>query len=111
MSSLLNPAPDRGLAEEPASHIKRRLIRCAKKWPFTCLFGLAVFSNVAASLFSIGYNHQLIVSGLNPEQKVAFTTIVLWNNGVMFSICMVFMILLFRPLYHCRRELKSGRHV
>jgi adenylate cyclase len=111
MSSLLNPALGRGLAEEPASPIKRRLIRCAKRWPFTCLFGLAVFSNIAASLFSIGYNHQLIVSGLNPDQVSAFWKIVIGNNAVMFSICMGLMVLLFRPLYLCRRDLIAGQTV
>jgi adenylate cyclase len=110
MSSLIK-ASDGFLSEEQAGYLKRRFIRCAKRWPFTCLFGLAVFSNIAASLFSIGYNHQLIVSGLNPDQKQAFWKIVIGNNLVMFSICMGLMVLLFQQLYLCRRDIVAGQRV
>jgi adenylate cyclase len=111
MSSLSQPSLDGIESDSPLGQLKRLLIQGAKRWPFTCLFGLAVFSNIAASLFSIGYNHHLIVSGLNPRQEAAFWKIVFGNNLVMFSICMALMLLLFRPLWWCLRDLKSGKPI
>src|SRR6266849_4239922 len=90
----------------------RRLLNfVAGRWPFTCLFGLAVLSNIAASLFSIGYNYQLIVRSLSAEQKSAFGAMVFGNNVVMFAICLTMVGCLFWPLARCRADLLAGRPV
>jgi class 3 adenylate cyclase len=72
---------------------------------------LAVLTNTAASLFNIGYNHELIVTSLNERQVSAFWTIVYWNNAIMYCICIALVLCLFRPLVLCRRDLKEGRPV
>jgi class 3 adenylate cyclase len=76
------------------------------------LFVVAVFSNLAASLFQIGYNHELIVRPLLDErQTAAFKQLVLGNNLVMFTICLTWAAWLFLPLSRCRRDLLAGKTV
>jgi adenylate cyclase len=89
----------------------RWLARAVEHWPFSFLFAVAVLSNVAASLFSIGYNHQLIVHSLGDDQKNAFWKMVIGNNLVMFAICLTCVGALFRPLARCRIDLRAQRHV
>jgi adenylate cyclase len=91
--------------------VLRRLVHGAEHRPFLFLFAIAVLSNVAASLFSIGYNHQLIVQGLNESQKDAFWKIVIGNNLVMFGVCLTWVGFLFWPLARCRNDLIAGRPV
>jgi adenylate cyclase len=101
------PSPPR----RPGRLILRWLVRGAERWPFSFLFAIAVLSNVAASLFSIGYNYQLIVQYLDESQKAAFRRMVYGNNLVMFSICLTWIWLLFLPLARCRMDLRAGRPV
>jgi adenylate cyclase len=99
------------LSRLPGRVLRRWLVHGAERRPFCFLFAVAVLSNVAASLFSIGYNHQLIVRFLEPTQERAFWKVVVGNNAVMFSICLTCVGLLFWPLARCRIDLRAGRPV
>jgi adenylate cyclase len=108
MSSPFVPRLDGGRRSGRERPNRRLLTYVAGRWPFTFLFGLAVLSNIAASLFSIGYNYQLIVRSLSDEQKSAFGTMVFGNNVVMFTICLTMVGYLFWPLARCRADLLAG---
>jgi adenylate cyclase len=111
MSSPLIPLPNE-LARSGGNRPGKRLLTyVATRWPFVCLFAIALLCNVAASLFSIGYNHQLIVDDLEPAQKAAFWKVVLGNNAVMFTLCLSIVGYLFWPLARCRADLLAGRTV
>jgi serine/threonine protein kinase len=93
------------LADEPISAFRETW-----PWPFACLFGIALLSNVGASLFSIKYNHHLVVSYLAPSQRVAFWYVVYVGNLVMF-IWLALVGCLIWPLSRCRADLLAGRKV
>jgi adenylate cyclase len=95
----------------PGRPIRRLLRRACERRPFVMLFAVAVFSNLAASLFQIGYNHELIVQTLDLAQKDAFWKVVWLNNGVMFPLCLGMAIGLFLPLARCLQDLREGKPV
>src|SRR5262245_13919793 len=103
--------PPTAHAAAPRRPIRLLLRRACERRPFVMLFVVAVFSNLAASLFQIGYNHELIVQTLNLRQKDAFWKVVWLNNGVMFPLCLGMAIGLFLPLARCLRDLRAGNPV
>src|SRR5437588_11723504 len=99
-----------GSGEPPRFVLQAWFDAFARRFPFVGLI-LAIFaSNVAGSVFSFGYNTQLIVNRiLNKPQREAF-----WDdaaplyNVLAYPICIVMLIYLIWPVRRCQHQLRSG---
>ncbi len=86
--------------------------RLIRRHPIAALFLLAVLSNLAGSVFSVLYNHGLIVGHyLDDAQRAAFWQTVGVYNGVAYPACLFLMLRLLLPLARCLRRLRNGEAV
>src|SRR4051794_10553463 len=85
----------------------------ARRHPFLSLFGLAVLSNLAGSLFNSFYNLQLVVAReLDPAQRAVFWDVALPVYNVVASpICLGVLVSLLLPLRRCLTALRRGEPV
>src|SRR5215467_7396332 len=98
----------------PAMHpAPRQLSELARHRPFLALFGMAVLSNVAGSLFNVAYNQQLIVDRLlDPAQKTVFNFVALpAYNLIAYPLCFAVLLALLAPLRRCRAIFRRGEPV
>jgi adenylate cyclase len=98
----------------PAMHAAPRPLRdFAHRHPFLSLFGLAVLSNVAGSLFNVAYNQQLIVARhLDAAQQAVFQNVALPAYNVLaYPLCFGALAYLVAPLRRCRAALRRGETV
>jgi adenylate cyclase len=87
--------------------------RLAQEHPILMMFGIAILSNAAGSVFNFFYNVQLIVArDMKAEQQAVF-----WNvaspayNLLAYGSCVGIMVYLIWPLMACRRKLRAGETV
>src|SRR4051794_35655523 len=85
---------------ETGGEMRSFMAYLGKRWPFLCLYGMILLSNVAGSAFSFMYNVFLIVNRiLDDSQQAAF-----WNVGsplynvIAYPIALVVMMIMFQPL-------------
>ena len=87
--------------------------RLAQEHPILMMFGIAILSNAAGSVFNFFYNVQLIVArDMTEAQQTAF-----WQvaspayNLLAYGLCIGIMVHLIWPFMVCRRKLRVGETV
>jgi adenylate cyclase len=89
--------------------LKHSIDALVQRFPFVTLFLLVFVSNIAGSVFNIGYNSQLIVGRhMDPDQQAVFQNVALpIYNAIVYPLGIGAIIWLLVPLARCRRKLRA----
>jgi adenylate cyclase len=109
---MLSFLPGQGGQAETARRPEGRFRRLAQEHPILMMFGIAILSNAAGSVFSFFYNVQLILVHMAEHQKEVFWHVVSpLYNLTAYGLCVGLMVYLIWPVMKCRRQLRAGEEV